>query len=129
VRRCKRSSREHTCSICLSAAACILNNLYREAGAADIVLVGVRVAATGDFDRITCKGGDLGRRDDGIHPMIVDEQRPSQNASNTASEQKRQTSLADLTCLAQRVRTENVTDERHPVGEVLRDGAKIVSIG
>lgn len=37
----------------LSAAACILNDLYREAAAADIALVGVRVAATGDFDRIT----------------------------------------------------------------------------
>lgn len=35
----------------LSAAGCVLNDLYREAATLDIDLSGVRVRATGDFDR------------------------------------------------------------------------------
>jgi hypothetical protein len=34
----------------LAAAGCVLNDLYRESAALGIVLDGVRVAATGDFD-------------------------------------------------------------------------------
>ena len=34
----------------LSIAACVLNDLYREAAAREIVLNGVRVTATGGFD-------------------------------------------------------------------------------
>jgi uncharacterized OsmC-like protein len=37
----------------LATAACVLNDLYREAAQADIELRGVRVTADGDFDRDT----------------------------------------------------------------------------
>ena len=37
----------------LAAAGCVLNDLYREAGAVGIVLSGVRVTARGGFDQAT----------------------------------------------------------------------------
>ena len=37
----------------LSAAGCVLNDLYREASGLEIPIAGVRVTAHGDFDRTT----------------------------------------------------------------------------
>jgi len=37
----------------LAVAGCVLNDVYREADRLQVPLVGVRVAATGDFDRST----------------------------------------------------------------------------
>jgi hypothetical protein len=44
----------------LAVAACILNDIYREARGLDLVLDGVRVAADGDFDPDTFASNGIG---------------------------------------------------------------------
>jgi uncharacterized OsmC-like protein len=43
----------------LAVAACVLNDLYREAALSGVTLNGVRVTATGDFDRETWRSSGI----------------------------------------------------------------------
>jgi uncharacterized OsmC-like protein len=64
----------------LAAAGCVLNDIYREADRRGVALAGVRVTATGDFDRATWKSTGI------RYTVQVDSTAPSSDIEALLSE-------------------------------------------